>query len=107
MANNVFVRDILPDRLLYNSGTTKIDNVATADGITSGGINIGSLSPGQSKTVYFEGTLEREVRFVRGTTTLTNTGYARADQINEIQDLANIVVTYTGCDPEKNRPPAR
>ncbi|MBU1102397.1 DUF11 domain-containing protein [Patescibacteria group bacterium] len=106
-ANNIFVRDILPDRLLYNSGTTKIDNAATADGVTSGGINIGSLSPGQSKTVYFEGTLEREVRFVRGTTTLTNTGYARADQVNEIQDSANIVVTYTGCNPEMNRPPAR
>ncbi len=106
-ANNVFVRDVLPNRLLYNSGTTKIDGVPTGDGITIWGIKIGSLSAGQSKIIYFEGTLEKEVKFVRGTTTLTNTGYAKADQVNEVQDSANIVVTYTGCNPEMNRPPAR
>ena len=106
-AGNVFVRDVLPDRLLYTSGSTKIDGVSAGDGITMGGISLGSLTAGQTKTVTFNVNIDLEVRFIRGVTNLTNTGFVRADNFSEVQDAATVIVTYAGCDPQQNRPPVR
>jgi uncharacterized repeat protein (TIGR01451 family) len=89
-ANNVFVRDVLPEKLGYISGSTKIDGSAVSDGITSGGINIGSLAVNASKIIYFE--INISGTFVTGLTTLTNTAFARADGLNEINDTANVVI---------------
>ncbi len=107
-ATNVTIKDTLPSRLLYLTSTTKVNNVAVNDGIANAtGLNLGSLSPGQSKTIYFETEVEKEVSFVRGTTNLTNTASVTADSINAVQDSAQLVVTYTGCSPQENMPGAR
>ena len=107
-AANVTVKDQLPSRLLYLPSTTTINNVATADGIASAaGLNLGNLSPGQSKTIYFETEVAIESQFVRGVTNLTNTASAYADSINAVQDSALLVVTYTGCSPQQNMPGTR
>lgn len=107
IANNVIVRDVLPDRLLYKNGTTKVDGSNVSDGIATGGINIGNLNSGQTKTVYFEIDVEREVKFTRGTTNLINSGFVKADSIDEVQDSSTVIVNYTGCSPETNMPPNR
>jgi len=105
--NNVIVRDMLPDRLLYASGSTYVDGFSVSDGITSGGINIGTINPGASKTVTFRVNIEREVLFPRGNTTLINTGFARADEVGEKSDTAQVVVINSGCNPENSTPARR
>lgn len=108
-ANNVIVRDNLPDKLIYVNGSTKVDNGAVGDGITGfSGINIGTLNQGQTKTVYFEVNADREVRFLpRGTTNLTNSGFVKADGLSEVQDSALIAVYYNGCAPETGGPASK
>ncbi len=99
-ANNVIVRDALPSHLFYRNGTTKIDNATAFDGIaTSSGLNIGSLGAGATKTVYFEISVEQESQFPNGTTNLTNSGFVKADNLNEINSNATVAVT-------RNTPPA-
>ncbi|PIQ75630.1 MAG: hypothetical protein COV84_00005, partial [Candidatus Portnoybacteria bacterium CG11_big_fil_rev_8_21_14_0_20_40_15] len=105
--NNVIVRDMLPDRLLYIAGSTYVDGFFVSDGITSGGINIGTINAGASKTVTFRVNVEREVLFPRGDTTLINTGFARADEVGEKSDTAQVIVTYSGCSSGENTPANR
>jgi len=88
--NNVFVRDVLPSVLSYNSGTTRVNGNFTGDGITSGGINIGSLSIGSIDTVIFQATVNTNSTF-----TVTNTAYARADQVSEKNDSATIFTSQS------------
>ncbi|PIQ74934.1 MAG: hypothetical protein COV84_03985 [Candidatus Portnoybacteria bacterium CG11_big_fil_rev_8_21_14_0_20_40_15] len=83
--NNVFVRDVLPSVLSYSGGTTRVNGNFTGDGITSGGINIGSLSVGSIATIIFQATVN-----TNSTLTVTNTAYARADQVPEENDSATI-----------------
>ncbi len=99
---NVVVKDILPDRLLYITGSTRIDTAtALPDRITSyGGINIGDIPKGTSKIITFEVDIEREAMFVRGDTSLTNVAYVRADNLSEISDPAGIIVHYNGCSQQ-------
>lgn len=107
-ATNVIIKDALPSRLLYLTATTKVDGITVANGVsTLSGLNIGNLSPGQSKTIYFETEVEKESLFVRGVTNLTNTATATADSINAVQDAAALVVTYTGCSAQQEMPAAR
>lgn len=107
-ATNVIVKDTLPSRLLYLPSTTKIDGILTSDGVTTAsGLNLGSLSPGQSKTIYFETEVALESLFTRGVTNLTNTASVSADSISAVQDNAQLTVTYTGCSPQENMPGAR
>ena len=89
-ANNVFVRDVLPEKLGYISGSTKIDGGAVSDGIANGGINIGSLAVNASKIIYIE--INISGTFETGLTTLTNTAFARADEVSEINDTASVAV---------------
>jgi uncharacterized repeat protein (TIGR01451 family) len=105
--DNVVVRDVLPDRLLYVAGSTYVNGFLTSDGVTSNGINIGTMNAGVSKTITFRVNLEREVLFPRGETTLINTAYGRADEVAEKSDTAQVIVTYTGCSTENNIPANR
>ena len=91
-ADNVKVWDELPDRLNYISGSTKIDDVSHIDGITEGGINIGSIAAGQKKNVRFQAELSSGSNFNPGTTILNNYGYAEADSIYVIYDSAAVFV---------------
>ncbi len=88
--NNIAVRDVLPSFISYNNGSTRADGYFVSDGITSGGINVGSLSAGSSKTVTFEST----VNFFgfSGSQNLTNTAFARADQVGERSDSATVFI---------------
>lgn len=102
LAYNVIVSDTLPANISYVSGSTRIDNNYTSDGITSGGINIGTLSGNQSKTIVFEGAAASEYNFSFGTTYLTNYGYVRADNISQRSDTAQVNVFRTGQDTRPN-----
>ena len=111
-ATNVGLRDQLPDRLIYVAGSTTVNGSYALDGIVSGGITLGDVNPGQSKVVKFRVNVEREAKFVRGQTILTNTAYAQMDASlspasPEKSDTAQVIVSYTGCNPENNSPAQR
>jgi uncharacterized repeat protein (TIGR01451 family) len=88
-ANNTIVLDKLPVGLNYYINTTKIDNIANADGITVSGISIGVLRPGEKKIVTFQAIAGEII----GQYTLTNIAEARADNVNLVSDTAT--VTYS------------
>jgi len=50
---NIFVQDTLPPGVSYVLNTTEIDGALTGDGVTSGGLNIGTLSPYQERVIKF------------------------------------------------------
>jgi len=91
-ANNVFVYDTLPSYLSYVSGSTRVDGNYNSDGVTSGGVNIGSLYSGASKTVIFETTINSSNYSSQN---LTNYGYVRADGISERGDSAVVSIGGT------------
>ncbi len=99
VANNVRVSDSLPYKM-NDQGNVKIDGNYSGGDIASG-INIGSLSQGQSKTITFEVSVSSESDFSYGTTTLTNYGRVSADNVNQINDtaLVNVYRDYVHHSP--------
>lgn len=90
--NNIIVRDNLPSFISYNSGTTLSDGAYMNDGVTSGGINVGSLGVGSSRLITFQATVSGSSG-IYGGQTLTNYGYARADQVSEHSDTATVYLS--------------
>jgi len=90
---SVTVRDALPAGLSYLPGTTTIDGVAAADGITSSGLNVGDMPRGRTITVRFRAAVVSASFFSSGTTVLTNTGYARGNYAPEVSDVAFVTVS--------------
>ncbi|MBU1102396.1 DUF11 domain-containing protein [Patescibacteria group bacterium] len=88
--NNVFVRDVLSSYDSYVSGTVRLDGFYGSDQLLSGGVNIGSLYSGGSRTITFEATI---TGYTSGSQTLTNYAYARADQVSERNDSAVIYIS--------------
>ena len=97
VANNVYVNDLLPYGLSYISGSSKIDGSPAPDGITFIGLNIGNLSPGQSKTITLEANVASEYYFSIGQTTLTNISSAWASSVSKVSDTGQIVVKKLGA----------
>ncbi len=91
-ATNVFVYDTLPSYMSYVSGSTRVDGSYVSDGVTSGGINVGSLSSGATRTITFETQVNSSNS---SNQTLTNYAYVRADGITERNDTA---VVYLGSN---------
>jgi len=89
--NNIIVRDNLPSGLSYGGGSTRVDGSSVSDGVVSNGINVGSLNQGNIRTITFEVTVNSGF----SNQTLTNTAYARADQVNEKSDTATVFVSGT------------
>ena len=70
--NNVLVREILDQKLLYE-GNLKLDGVPIQGSIISENINIGTLQSNQSKTITFEATVNPSENFAVGLASLINT----------------------------------
>ncbi len=89
--NNVIVRDIMPSRITY-IGNVKVDGVSNNGSLISG-INIGSISNGQTKTTTFTARVADQNQFSTLSTSLINTALVRADEISEFGDDMPITVT--------------
>jgi uncharacterized repeat protein (TIGR01451 family) len=87
---NVFVKDNLPDRIIYRPNSLKIDGVSVSGNITAG-INLGNLSPGQSKIITFDADVASPDKFAFGDTTLINTVSLSFNQTS-LSDSATIIV---------------
>ena len=91
---NVFIKDTLPDRIIYRANSLKIDGVSVTGDITSG-ISLGNLSPAQSKIITFEADIASPDKFAFGDTQLTNSITLTSAQTS-LSDTATIVIRKTG-----------
>jgi hypothetical protein len=94
--NDITVREAFPANLIYKNSLT-IDNVADNRDIRSG-INIGSLSPGQTKIIIYQAQIAPKENFTYGTTTLNNSVSVLSSQagFNAVTATSTIIVTKTG-----------
>jgi uncharacterized repeat protein (TIGR01451 family) len=99
--NNVIVSDSLPYQFSYVSGSVNLSGNYISGDITAGGVNIGSLYKNQSKTITFEACLSSTQSYYTNTTTLTNNAYAKADNVSQISDSAQV---YVGNNNNYNNP---
>jgi len=83
---NVVITDPLPAAFSYKAGTTKVNGIIQADGITTTGLSLGTVSRGTSKTILFQALSNNP-----GTNlTYTNTAQVTASGINALTDSATI-----------------
>jgi len=92
-ARDVMVKDSLPDNIIYE-GNLRIDNVYSSKNISTQAINIGDLSPGQTKTITFEAKVESKGEFSYGTTNLINTALAYNTETSDT-DTCKVIVRRT------------
>ncbi|MFA6963584.1 MAG: hypothetical protein WC227_02620 [Patescibacteria group bacterium] len=90
---NVIVSDIMPLYVNYQAGSTKIDGVTANDQIMAGGLNLGTMTPGQQKVITFNGKIYGCPPV--GGYTLYNTAYGKADTVTQIWDSASTVVNLS------------
>jgi len=88
---DVIIKDILPDKMVYRSNSLKIDGISSAGDISSG-LNIGSLSANQKKTVTFDADISGADRFVFGDTQLINSALVYTGNTSG-SDTAKVIVT--------------
>ncbi|MBL7142053.1 MAG: DUF11 domain-containing protein [Candidatus Pacebacteria bacterium] len=87
---NVNVKDTLPSGLIFR-GELKVDNISTSGDILNG-LNIGTLSAGQQKTITFRADVASAASFTFGQTQLTNTALATSASYSK-SDTAKVVVS--------------
>ena len=91
VAGQVNVRDILPTQLFYVPGSTTLNGSTAADGITTGGLALGTVNPNEEKIVRF-----RAVVFV-GTAQQFLTNQASATMNTGVQNaFATIQIRNRG-----------
>ena len=88
--NNVVVSDALPAGLSYYSGTTKLDGLPQADGLTTSGLNLGNLSSNAVRIIIFQSIVQNPGVYY----SLTNV--ARAQGSNASNVTAECTVIYRG-----------
>lgn len=89
---NVMIKDALPMFVSYTAGSTKVDGVIQSDAIIStAGLNIGTLNPGQEKVITLSGVINGCAPL--GQSSLINTAYGRGDNVVEKFDSAKTVLT--------------
>ncbi len=86
---NTTIIDTLPVQLSYRAGTTKVDNVSWQDGITSSGLNLGTLNSGGKRVITFQAIANASTYLF----TVTNTASVRSDNNSLVTDSAT--VTYS------------
>lgn len=95
IANNIIVKDVLPANL-YFYNNVMVDGVANSGNITTG-INIGSLSYGQTRTITYQAQVASAGNFGFGTTTLYNAVSASSpNTFNTGTGSAAVTVTRSG-----------
>ncbi len=97
-AYNVAVTDSLPYQFSYVSGSTRLDGNYTSDGIVGGGVNIGSIYNGQSKTITFEVYTSSSNQYSSGNS-VTNYAYVTADSVSQKSDNAQVFINYNNNNP--------
>ena len=88
--NNLTFKYVLPEKIIYRNNL-KIDNVSYSGDIASG-INLGSLSAGQTKIITFDGEVGEASQFVYGQTKLIGTALVYNSGVST-SDFSEVVVS--------------
>lgn len=98
--NNVFVRDVLPVFVNYLPGSTMLDGHAVSDDIvTSAGLSLGSLAPGQERVITLSGKIYGCPPI--GGYKLINTASVRANDVTETSASAQTLISLTSPSTPK------
>jgi uncharacterized repeat protein (TIGR01451 family) len=89
---NAYVTDLLPGGLAYIAGSTTVNGRVVGDGITTSGINIGTLSPYSDTVVKISVRVSEGAVPSWGTVTVNNTAQARADGLGSLTSLLPITL---------------
>src|SRR3989339_2160564 len=71
----------------YVSGSTLVDGTYYSTNITSGSLNLGTLSSGAIKTITFQAQMNSSLANYQ---TLTNYAYTYADNVSALNDTASV-----------------
>jgi len=91
---NVTIIDRLPAYQTYVAGSTKINNAANKDGLTTVGLNLGTLSPGQVMYITFRTKLAVPSAKC-GNTDMVNTVRQDSDKAGPHEDTATVHTNVT------------
>lgn len=98
---NVTIIDKLPDYQTYVPGSTKINNVANVDGLTTTGLNLGTINAGQTVFVTYRTQLSVPAGKC-GNTDMVNTVYQDSDKGGPHGDTAtthtNVTCIVVSCN---------
>lgn len=89
----VTVKDVLPGSIAFK-GNLKVDNIAYYGNIISG-LNIGDLSPNQSRVITFDALVGPSSSFTFGETNLINTSFASNASVSS-SDTSTVLVKKSG-----------
>ncbi len=90
---NVIIKETMPSNLSLIKNSTAVDGMNWGGDIIGAGLNLGTLAPGQSKTIKFRVTVLEQTSNAGGSVTLTNTAYASADNVSQLYDNASIIIS--------------
>lgn len=97
---NLVVRDTLPSKLTFVTGSLNIDGIFVSEGgFFTFGNNIGNLSPGQTRVITFQADVASASNFAVGCEVLTNT--ARVDASGNLTDSDTATVRVCKTAPTK------
>jgi len=98
-AQNSRVRDELPSKLTYISGSTTVDGILKPnDIINTSGLYIGDLAVGAFREIRFKAKIDSG--YIASNVTLNNVAYAWSDKIcSQINDPAQIVISPSTVNP--------
>lgn len=100
--SGVTVRDALPNRLNFVSGTVRengssVSSSYESDLIFGSGRNLGTFPAGTARAITFEANVDGSGSF-SGSTTVVNTASVRSSEVSERQDSASVNVNVIGVD---------
>ena len=104
-AINVSIRDIIPTGVSYTANSTKLFNknnpagAGIGDAVSSSGVGIGNVIPGGDGVSFVTFKVGVSGSMPVGTSILTNTAFAKADNLNEGQDTAKTTVIVAPPKP--------
>jgi len=91
-AVNTEAWDVLSSRLKYIAGSAIMDGSSLSDGIVSGGIYIGNILSGATKTIKFKAKVGTASSFYVGKNVLRNYSYTKANGCFIGSDATSIVI---------------
>ncbi len=98
---NVKVQETIPAKLSYVANSTTVDGAYWGGDVIGAGLNLGTLSPGQSKTIKFRVVVTEKTSGavgLAGPATLINTAYVIANGISQLYDTAVVNVSGESGD---------
>jgi len=89
---NAYVTDLLPGGLVYIPGSTTVNHYVVGDGVTTSGINVGTLSPYSDTVVKLSVRVSEGSVPTWGTVTVNNTAQVRADGLGTLSSQLPITI---------------